>query len=115
VSTTWHHTRVKTHGYAGSSVSIPTGIRGVRFRFGGYTPVRSEEMTPLASGELYVTSKRLLFNGDRRNTSMTLGKIVDCSVYTDAVRIEKSTGKPDLFSMGLGQARYITALIGALK
>lgn len=115
VQATWHQTRVQNRGYAGTSVSVPSGIKGVRFRFGGYTPIRSEEMTPLSGGVLYVTSKRLLFNGEKRNTTVALKKIVDCTVFTDALRVEKSTGKPDLFSMQLAQARYVLALIGALK
>jgi DNA-directed RNA polymerase subunit RPC12/RpoP len=115
IQTTWHQTRVKNHGYSGTSVSIPSGIKGVRFRFGGYTPIRSEEMTPLASGTLYVTSERLLFNGDARNTTIALNKIVDCHVFSDSLKIEKSTGMPDLFSMNAAQARYILALVGALK
>jgi hypothetical protein len=96
-------------------VSVPTGISGVRFRFGGYTPVKSEEMKPLSTGLLYVTSKRLLFNGDRRNTTINLTKIVDGHVYADSLRIEKTTGKPDLFSMRPVEGRYILGLIGRLK
>ena len=115
IHTTWHQTRVKNRGYSGTSVSIPSGIKGVRFRFGGYTPIRSEEMTPLASGILYVTSERLLFNGDARNTTITLNKVVDCHVYSDSLQVEKSTGKPDLFSMNAAQARYVLALVIALK
>ena len=116
VPTTWHQPRVKKLGYSGASLSLPTGIKGVRYRFGSYTPINSsEEMTPLTSGTLYVTSKRLLFNGETRNTAISLAKILDCHMYADALKVEKSTGKPDLFSMGLPQARYILALIGALK
>ncbi len=115
IHTTWHQTRVKNRGYSGTSVSIPSGIKGVRFRFGGYTPIRSEEMTPLANGVLYITSTRLLFSGDAKNTTVALNKIVDCHVYSDSLKVEKSTGKPDLFSMNAPQARYILALIGALK
>jgi hypothetical protein len=96
-------------------VSIPSGIKGVRFRFGGYTPIKSEEMTPLSTGLLHVTSKRLLFNGERRNTTINLTKIVDGHVYADALRIEKSTGKPDLFTMPPVQGRYILGLIGKLR
>ena len=115
ISTTWHQTRVQTYGYSGLSTSIPTGIKGVRFRFGSYTPIRSEEMTPLSSGMLYVTSERLLFNGDAKNTTISLTKIVDCHVFSDSLKVEKNTGKPDFFSMNAPQARYILALIGALK
>ena len=41
--TSWHQSRVQARGYSGTSVSLPTGIKGVRFRFGGYTPPRSEQ------------------------------------------------------------------------
>jgi hypothetical protein len=100
---------------AGTSVSFPTGIRGVRFRFGGYTPIKSEEITPLSAGVLYVTLERLLFNGETRNTSIKLNKILDCNIFSDCVRVEKSTGKPDSFAMNAPEARYILALIGVLK
>jgi hypothetical protein len=113
--TTWYQTRVANRGYSGTSVSVPTGISGVRFRFGGYTPIKSEEMTPLSSGTLYLTSKRLLFNGNRRNTTINLTKIVDCHIYSDALRIEKNTGKPDQFAMAAVEGRFILALIGKLK
>ena len=115
IPTTWHQSRVQSRGYSGTSVSLPTGIRGVRFRFGGYTPVRTEQMTPLAGGTLFVTSKRLLFSGDSRNTTIGLKKIVDGHVFSDCVKIEKSTGKPDLFSMNAAQARLVLSLIGVLK
>ncbi|HWX22409.1 MAG TPA: hypothetical protein VN578_21115 [Candidatus Binatia bacterium] len=115
VITTWHQTRVHTHGYSGSSVSIPTGIKGVSFGFGQYTPIKTEDLTPLSVGTLYVTSARLLFEGETRNTSITFKRIVDCHIYADALRVEKGTGKPDYFPMTPPQARYIVALIGALK
>jgi hypothetical protein len=115
IQSVWSQTRVHSHGYSGTSVSIPSGIKGVRFRFGGYSPIKSEEITPLSSGTLFVTSARLLFNGDSRNTTVTLKKVVDAHIFADSLRIEKSTGKPDYFSMKPPQARYILALIGALK
>ncbi len=115
VQTTWYQSRVHNRGYAGTSVSIPSGIKGVRFRFGSYSPVRSEEITPLANGVLYVTSERLLFNGNERNTAIGLKKVIDGHVFADSVKIEKSAGKPDYFSMNPAQARYILSLVGVLK
>jgi curved DNA-binding protein CbpA len=115
VPTRWHQSRVQAYGYAGVSVSLPTGIRGVRFRFGGYTPIRSEELTCLSEGALYVTSARLLFKGNTRNTAITVGRIVDCQIFSDALKVEKSTGKPDFFTMEPRYARYVVALVGALK
>jgi hypothetical protein len=115
VSSTWHQTRVHRHGYRGASFSVPTGIKGVRFRFGQYTPVRTEELTPLANGVLYCTSKRLLFQGDSRNTKVDLKKIVDAHIFSDSLKVEKATGKPDYFSMNAAQARFFTALIGRFR
>jgi hypothetical protein len=115
INTTWHQSRVQTRGYSGTSVSVPMGIRGVRFRFGGYTPVRTEQMTPLAPGVLYITSKRLFFGAESRNTTIGLKKIVDGHVFSDCVKIEKNSGKADLFSMNAAEARYILSLIGVLK
>ena len=93
----------------------PQELGGVRFRFGGYTPIRTEQMTPLAAGTLFVTSKRLLFNGDSRNTTISLKKIVDGHVFSNCVKIEKNTGKPDLFTMNAVQARLVLSLVGVLK
>jgi hypothetical protein len=115
LATTWQQIRVRNRGYSGASVSVPTGIKGVRFRFGGYTPIKTEEITPLANGTLYVTSQRLLFKGDSRSTTISLKKVIDGNIFTDALKVEKSTGKADYFSMNAGEARYILALIGALK
>ncbi len=115
VSSTWAQTRVQTRGYSGSSFSMPTGIKGVRFRFGGYTPIRTEELTPLASGTFYCTTKRLLFHGDRRSTKIDLKKIMDAHIFADALKIEKATGKPDYFSMNAAEARFVTALIGKFR
>jgi hypothetical protein len=115
IDTTWHQSRVRNRSYSGTSISVPTGITGVRFRFGGYTPNKVEEMTPLSRGTLYVTSKRLLFAGDARSTTTNIPKIVNGHMYSDCVKIEKSTGRPDLFSMNAAEARCVLSLIGALK
>jgi hypothetical protein len=115
ISTIWHQTRSRTRSYSGASFSIPTGIKGVRFRFGQYVPNRVEEITPLSSGTLYVTSKRVLFDGEHRNCNFPFEKILRVGVYTDCVKIEKATGKDDYFTMDLRSARYIAALVTGLK
>jgi DNA-directed RNA polymerase subunit RPC12/RpoP len=115
VQSTWHQTRVHSHGYGGTSFSVPTGIKGVRFRFGQYTPIRSEEITALASGSFYVTNKRMLFHGDSRNTKVDLKKIADANIFSDCLKIEKYTGKPDFFSMTAAEARFVVLLIEKLR
>lgn len=68
----------------------------------------------IASGILYVTSDRLLFVGTE-NTSINLKSILDGQVFADSLKIVKSTGKPNFFSMTAVEARYIVALIRRLK
>jgi hypothetical protein len=111
----WGQLRSKTSGYSGMSVSLPTGIRGVRFRLGQLTPLRTEELTLLAQGVLHVTSKRLVFNGDRRNTTVPFGRIIGTSLFRDAVEIEKSTGRSDYFFMDALHVRYVSAVVQFLK
>lgn len=113
--TTWAQLRVQRKGYAGTSVSIPTGIRGVRFRFGDVRPITSEELTPLATGTLFVTDRRLFFDGDKRNTSTKLGRITDLEVYRDALEVEKSTGRADVYMMAALQARFISGIVRTLR
>jgi DNA-directed RNA polymerase subunit RPC12/RpoP len=115
VTTTWHQMRATNRGYFGVSVSMPTGIKGVRFRVGNYSPIKTEDLTPLSDGSLFVTSKRLLFKGQMRSTTINLKKIIDCEVFRDGIKIEKETGKPDFFGMQLRDALYIRALISGLK
>jgi hypothetical protein len=115
VSSTWGQLRSKTKGCSGISMSIPTGIHCVRFRLGQLTPIRGEELTTLATGVLHITTKRLLFNGDRRNCNVTLGRIIGTSLFRDAAEIEKSTGRSDYFFMQALYGRYIAAIIDLLK
>ena len=72
-----------------------------------------EELTPISDGTLYVTSKRLLFNGTSRNTNIGVGRVIDCRLDSGALIIEKTSGKPDYFSMRRSEARYIIALVAA--
>jgi hypothetical protein len=112
---TWAQLRVQRKGYSGVSASVPTGIRGVRLRYGTISPISREELTPLASGTLYVTDVRLFFDGDRRNTATKLAKITDFTVYRDGLEVEKATGRSDVYYMDALRARFIEALVRALR
>jgi hypothetical protein len=113
--TTWAQLRVQRKGYAGTSVSIPTGISGVRFRFGSVQPVSREELTELAQGTLYVTDRRLFFDGDRRNTTTRLAKVVDLDLFADGLGVEKETGRSDFYAMHPLQGRFIEAVVRTLR
>jgi len=115
MNSTWAQPRTKTTSYSGVSVSVPTGIRGVRLKFGKMQPNRVEEISELDSGRLYITNKSIYFQGENRNTEISLSSILDTTVHTDSIRIDKKRGRADYFGMNLMNSRYIQALIGALK
>ena len=62
------------------------GIKGVRFRFGNYQPITCQEITELDKGLLVVTSKRLLFKGNTRNTNLDYSKIIDATIFIDSLK-----------------------------
>ena len=51
------------------------------------------KQTQLDSGTLYVTSKRLLFDGAQKSTSIALKKIIRFTVFSDGIKIDKDTGR----------------------
>jgi hypothetical protein len=51
------------------------------------------------TGTLYLTSKRLIFNGVKKNSTIQLGKIIDLTPYSDGVEIDKETGKSPTLQM----------------
>jgi len=100
----WHELRTRTEslGYAGPVVSIPI-MKGFRYRLGSVRTKRIavDEMTPIDEGTLYVTSKRVIFTGAKRNTSIRHSAILGIAAFSDGLRIEKSTGKsPTLLVRG---------------
>jgi len=84
----------QTVGYRSLGVSFRIA-RGVYYRIGASRPQRvtTEGLTEIDSGTLYITSKRLFFDGGTRNTSLRLQSLVSFQVYSDGLAIEKSTGR----------------------
>jgi hypothetical protein len=84
--------------YAGPSARIRI-MKGVYYRIGS---VRTERVTrevlrPVDSGTLYVTNKRLIFDGSRKNSTIRLSNILAITPYAGAVEVEKTTGRNPLF------------------
>jgi hypothetical protein len=81
-------------GYASQGVSIRIA-RGVYYRVGGSRPQRvtTEGLTEIDAGTLYLTNKRLLFDGRAKNTSLKLNTVIAFDVYTDGLAIEKGSGR----------------------
>lgn len=92
----WHEMRTRTErvGYSGTSVSIPI-VKGVRYRIGHYKPhrVTRQELTPIDSGEFYITNKRVVFDGQHKNAAIRYSSLLGVTPYSDGIKLEKSSGK----------------------
>jgi hypothetical protein len=76
-------------------------MKGLHWRYGSiaFQKVTTDMMTQLDIGNLYVTSKRVFFDGTKKNISIPLAKITNFTVFKDGLQIEKEAGK-DLYFLG---------------
>lgn len=93
---TWHEmrrhtTRINYHGPV-ASIRI---AKGLRYRLGSIAPQRmtTDELTEIDSGTVYFTNKRVLFDGQLKNTSIRLSALIGIEVYENALVLEKATGR----------------------
>lgn len=52
------------------------------------------------SGDIVLSTKRIIFNGGDKNFAIRLNTIVDFRAYDDGVEVRKATGKPLTFALG---------------
>ena len=77
--------------------------------------VTTDVMMKLDTGTLYITSKRLFFDGSQRNRSLPLGKITKYTVFKVGLQIEMYNGK-DPYFVGAGDWELAGACLdGALN
>jgi hypothetical protein len=91
-------TVTKRVNYAGVSTSFKVA-KGVYIRSGSYVPQRvtNEEMVYLDSGILYFTNKRLIFDGTKKNMTLTKKTILSIDPMRDAIEVQKSSGRNPFF------------------
>ena len=92
-----NRTRTQKINYSGFSTRIRI-MKGVYYNIGSIKPQRvtTEELTVIDNGKVYITSKRIIFMGSKKNITIKLDKILSLSPYTDGVGIEKDSGKPPI-------------------
>jgi hypothetical protein len=91
--------RVVRRGYEGGSHGISFRIaKGVSYRVGAHRGhlVTDKAVLPVSSGDLIVTSKRVIFRGDTKSFNFKLDKLLDVQFYSDGVRLMDDKGKPRL-------------------
>jgi len=102
-------TVTKRINYSGPSGRIRI-MKGLSWRYGSVSVQRvtQEEMRQLDSGVLYITNKRLLFNGAAKNANTPFKKVIHFTLYKDGLQIEKETGR-DQFYLGAGDLEVLVA------
>jgi hypothetical protein len=109
-----HRSVTKAVRYSGPAGSIRI-MKGLRWRYGyvNVQPVTSEQLRELDSGTLYITNKRLLFNGRTKNSGLPLKRVVHFTTYQDGLRIEKDSGRDQIFK-GPGDIELLGAILEAV-
>jgi hypothetical protein len=87
-------------------------MRGLSWRFGSISlnRVTREEMRQIDAGTLYITNKRLLFNGAGKNFSVPYKKVVQFTAYKDGLKIERDSGR-DQYFIGSGDHELLAAIL----
>jgi hypothetical protein len=92
----WYELRTKTVrvNYSGFSTSIRI-CKGVRYRVGTITPQRvtRDELTFIDRGTVYFTNKRVIFDGQKKNSTIRHTALIGFQTYADGLVLEKATGK----------------------
>jgi hypothetical protein len=67
-------------------------MKGLSYRLGSVGVGRTTEdsVVLVDTGTIYVTNKRLIFDGARTNTSIRLNKILSFTPYSNGVEIDKA-------------------------
>lgn len=95
-----NRTITKRINYGGPTARIRI-MKGVYYRAGsvGVQRVTSNELQTIDEGQVFITNKRVIFLGSKKNTSIQLSKILSLNPYSDAVGIEKDSGKSPIIKV----------------
>lgn len=82
--------KVISSHYEGGSQGMSFRImKGVSYRVGGYRGhmVSQKGFVPVSTGDLIITSKRLVFRGELKSFATDLNKILDTHLYSDGMSL----------------------------
>jgi hypothetical protein len=104
----------RSYGGFGTSIKIWGPLR---YRSGSYDVERQTEqrLEKVDSGTLVFTSKRVIFSGSLKSMNFKFSKILNVTVYSDAIEIDKDTGGDVVFFFPDGQAEAAVILRRLVK
>jgi hypothetical protein len=96
-------------GYRGVSFRI---VKGVYYRTGGFKghPVVETGMVKVDNGTLFVTSKRIVFNGIQKTFSIPYKKLINLSIFQDGIQLNKE-GKAKAQALKIEDPELVATLI----
>jgi len=112
----WNELRTRTVrvNYSGPTASIRI-CKGVRYRFGSIAAQRvtRDELILIDEGTLYVTNKRIIFDGARKNVTIRYSALIAFQVCSDGLILEKTAGKSPHLVMD-GDVQQAAVTLGAM-
>lgn len=114
----WMEERTYTKRVNYSGFTYNTKIVGnLRWKAGTITPhrIQTTELTEIDTGILYITNKRIIFNGKHENKNILNKKIINFQPYTDGILIEKDTGKSPFLAFNSNIEKAATILANILS
>lgn len=103
--------RVSTGGYGGFSFRVAKGVYARTGSFGASSESHLE-LRLIDTGTLYVTNKRYIFDGSKKNIQGELKKIISIETYSNGIKI--SRGRTDEGYLWPGDGEYVGAVISGM-
>jgi hypothetical protein len=99
-------------GSYGPVARIPLAA-GLSFRLAAYKHTRLERsaLETIDHGPLYITNKRVIFNGAKKNTSIRLNAIINVTPHENGIVIDKSSGRSPHLELFGGDPLLISVIL----
>ena len=100
---------IKTKGsHSGFSIRV---MRGVSYRFGDFEAASEKRVTPLDIGHFILTTKRLIFSGNKKSLDVALSKIVSAKPVENGILIDRTAKQNVEYFIGLDNVKMDMTLV----
>lgn len=106
----------RSWNYHGLGLRIPLG-GGLSYRLGSIQNLNPDnlfEYKEISKGKVYLTNKRIIFQGESENKTVTLKSLLDIEQYNDSCVIGKSTGKKPIIKFQFDDAAIFSRKLSRL-
>jgi hypothetical protein len=106
----------RSWNYHGLGLRIPLG-GGLSYRLGSIQNLNPDnlfEYKEISKGKVFLTNKRIIFQGESENKTVTLKSLLDIEQYNDSCVIGKSTGKKPIIKFQFDDAAIFSRKLSRL-